>query len=348
MARPKKEKEAEKTSEENSVLGATLQSICKKYGKGSIMLLDSEEEIEDVPVISTGSFLLDKALGIGGLPKGRIVEIYGGESVGKTTLALKIISEAQKQGEYCAYIDMEHALDKKWAKKMGVQFSKTMLTQPSCGEEAIDIAEDLLRSGQVAVIVIDSVSSLTPKAEMEGEITEANIGLQARLMSKAMRKLSPLVSGSNTLVIFINQIRMKIGVMFGNPETTSGGNALKFFSSIRIELRKSSPIVENNATIGMGIKAKIVKNKMAPPLNVCEMQLMFDNGFSLYREVVDDLINNGQIIKSGSWLGYKNQNLGQGVAKVIQAMNENESLAKELVELAKVGGVLGAVAGEVE
>ncbi|MCA0304721.1 MAG: recombinase RecA, partial [Proteobacteria bacterium] len=306
-------KVVEKDGMENKskALDAALAQIERAFGKGSIMKLGQREALE-IEAISTGSLGLDIALGIGGLPKGRIVEIYGPESSGKTTLALHVVAEAQKKGGACAFVDAEHALDPAYAKKLGVDINNLLISQPDAGEQALEIADTLVRSGAIYVLVIDSVAALVPKAELEGEMGDSLPGLQARLMSQALRKLTASISKSNTLVIFINQIRMKIGVMFGNPETTTGGNALKFYASVRLDIRRIGAIKDKDEVVGNSTRVKVVKNKVAPPFKVVEFDIMYGEGVSKTGELIDLGEKAGVVEKSGSWYSYDGQRIGQG------------------------------------
>jgi len=311
-------------------LDLALKQIDKAFGKGALMRL-GDKEIEKVEAISTGSIGLDLALGIGGVPKGRVIEIYGPESSGKTTLTLQITAECQKQGGVCAFIDAEHALDIGYAKNLGVDVENLLVSQPDYGEQALDIVETIARSGAVDLIVVDSVAALTPKVELEGEMTDQQVGVQARLMSKALRKLTGVLHKMNTTVIFINQIRMKIGMMgYGSPETTTGGNALKFYSSVRIDIRRIATLKQAESPIGNRTKAKIVKNKVAPPFKQAEFDIMFGEGISKYGELVDYGVKLDIIDKSGAWFSYEDKKLGQGREKVKEAFKENQELATEI------------------
>lgn len=316
-------------------LQAAMAKIEKDFGQGSIMKL-GDEKIEKIDVIPTGSIGLDAALGVGGYPKGRIIEIFGPESSGKTTLAIHAIAECQKQGGIAAFIDAEHAFDRFYASKLGVDVDNLYISQPDNGEQALEIADQLIRSSAIDIIVIDSVAALTPKAEIEGDMGENKVGLQARLMSQALRKLTSNISKTNTTCIFINQLREKIGVMFGNPETTTGGNALKFYASVRIDIRKSSPIKDGDDILGNLVKVKVVKNKVAPPFRKCEFNVMYGEGISRFNEVIDLGIDYGIIKKSGSWFSYEGSKLGQGrdvVKKIIQDNPElTEEIEKKLME----------------
>ncbi|HJQ56953.1 MAG TPA: recombinase RecA [Vineibacter sp.] len=310
----------------NKALDAALTQIERAFGKGSIMKLGQREALE-IEAISTGSLGLDIALGIGGLPKGRIVEIYGPESSGKTTLALHCVAEAQKKGGTCAFIDAEHAMDPGYAKKLGVDVANLLISQPDAGEQALEIADTLVRSGAIDILVIDSVAALVPKAELEGEMGDSLPGLQARLMSQALRKLTASISKSNTLVIFINQIRMKIGVMFGNPETTTGGNALKFYASVRLDIRRIGAIKERDEVVGNQTRVKVVKNKMAPPFKVVEFDIMYGEGISKTGELIDLGQKAGVVEKSGSWFSYDGQRVGQGRENAKQFLREHPEVA---------------------
>lgn len=311
-------------------LSAALLQIERQFGKGSIMRMGDGTPIRDIEVISTGSLGLDIALGIGGLPKGRVVEIYGPESSGKTTLTLQVIAESQKQGGTAAFIDAEHALDPAYAKKLGVNVDDLLLSQPDTGEQALEITDMLVRSGGIDVVVIDSVAALTPKAEIEGEMGDAHMGLQARLMSQALRKLTANIKRSNTLVIFINQIRMKIGVMFGNPETTTGGNALKFYASVRLDIRKQAAIKRGDEILGNETRVKVVKNKLAPPFKQADFEIFYGAGISREGEVVDWGVEAGLIEKSGAWYSYQGNKIGQGKDNARQFLKENRQIMLDL------------------
>lgn len=315
--------------EKDKALDAALSQIERAFGKGSIMRLGQDTKI-DIEAISTGSLGIDIALGIGGLPKGRIVEIYGPESSGKTTLALSVIAQAQKKGGTCAFIDAEHALDPSYAKKIGVDINNLLISQPDAGEQALEIADTLVRSGAIDVLVVDSVAALVPKAELEGEMGDSHMGLQARLMSQALRKLTATVSRSNTLIIFINQIRMKIGVMFGNPETTTGGNALKFYASIRMDIRRVGAIKDKDDVIGSQTRVKIVKNKVAPPFKTVDFDIMYGEGISKVGELIDLGVKAGIVEKAGAWFSYNGEKLGQGRENAKQVLRENPALADEI------------------
>lgn len=310
-------------------LDMALAQIDRQFGKGSVMRMGDQER-PDVPSISTGSLGLDIALGVGGLPKGRIVEIYGPESSGKTTLTLQVIAEAQKVGGTAAFIDAEHALDPAYAEKIGVNVDDLLVSQPDTGEQALEIADMLVRSGAVDVLVIDSVAALTPKAEIEGDMGDSHMGLQARLMSQALRKITGNVKRSNCMVIFINQIRMKIGVMFGNPETTTGGNALKFYASVRLDIRRTGAIKEGEEVVGNETRVKVVKNKMAPPFKQAEFQIMYGKGIFRLGEIIDLGVKQGHIDKSGAWYAYQGNKIGQGKANAAQFLKENPKVAEEI------------------
>jgi recombination protein RecA len=316
--------------DKEKALSAALAQIERSFGKGSIMRLGQKENAEEIPSISTGSLGLDLALGIGGLPKGRIIEIYGPESSGKTTLALHVVAEAQKKGGSCAYIDAEHAMDPIYASKLGVNINDLLISQPDTGEQALEIADTLVRSGAIDVLVVDSVAALVPKAELEGEMGDSHVGLQARLMSQALRKITASVAKSNTLVIFINQIRMKIGVMFGSPETTTGGNALKFYASVRIDIRRTGQIKEKDETIGNQTRVKVVKNKVAPPFKTVDFDIIYGEGISKTGELIDLGVKAGIVEKSGSWYSYKDSRLAQGRESAKNFLKENPKIAEEI------------------
>ncbi len=315
--------------EKDKALDAALSQIERAFGKGSIMRLGQNTNI-DIEAISTGSLGIDIALGIGGLPKGRIIEIYGPESSGKTTLALSVIAQSQKKGGTCAFIDAEHALDPSYAKKIGVDIENLLISQPDAGEQALEIADTLVRSGAIDVLVVDSVAALVPKAELEGEMGDSHMGLQARLMSQALRKLTSTVSRSNTLIIFINQIRMKIGVMFGNPETTTGGNALKFYASVRMDIRRIGAIKDKDDVIGSQTRVKIVKNKVAPPFKTVDFDIMYGEGISKTGELIDLGVKAGLVEKSGAWFSYKGEKLGQGRENAKLFLRDNPTIAEEI------------------
>ena len=315
--------------EKLKVLSAVMDKIEKDFGKGAIMKMSSKA-VEIVPVIRSGSITLDQALGIGGYPKGRVIEIYGPESSGKTTLAIHAIAEAQKAGGIAAFIDAEHAFDSTYAQKLGVDIDELLISQPDNGEQALEIADHLIRSSAIDIVVIDSVAALTPKAEIEGEMGEAKMGLQARLMSQALRKLAASISKTGTVCIFINQLRDKIGVVYGNPETTTGGNALKFYASVRVDIRKASVIKDGEEQMGARAKVKIVKNKLAPPFRRAEFDIMYGEGISKLGEIIDLGVDNGIIKKSGSWFSYGDQKLGQGRDAVKEALKNNDALRDEI------------------
>ncbi len=314
----------------SKALAAALAQIEKQFGKGSIMKLGENDISQDIQVISTGSLGLDLALGIGGLPRGRIVEIYGPESSGKTTLTLQVIAEAQKLGGVAAFIDAEHALDPQYARKLGVKVEDLLISQPDNGEQALEIADSLVRSGAVDIVVIDSVAALTPKAEIEGEMGDQLPGLQARLMSQALRKLTGNIKRSNTMVVFINQIRMKIGVMFGNPETTTGGNALKFYASVRLDIRRTGSIKKGEEVIGNETRVKVVKNKVAPPFRTADFDILYGEGISREGEIVELGVNNRIVEKSGAWYAYQGNKIGQGKDNARDYLREHPALAHEI------------------
>jgi recombination protein RecA len=331
-------KESQNTNQEKlKALQLTLDKLEKTYGKGTVMKL-GDSPVEDLPAISTGSIGLDVALGVGGLPKGRVVEIYGPESSGKTTLAIHAIAESQKNGGIAAFIDAEHAFDRFYAQKLGVNIDDLLVSQPDNGEQALEIADNLIRSGAIDIIVIDSVAALTPKSEIEGEMGDSKMGLQARLMSQALRKLTANISRTGCCCIFINQLREKIGVMFGNPETTTGGNALKFYASVRLDIRRTSQIKDGENATGNRVRVKVVKNKVAPPFRMAEFDLMFGEGISKLGEIIDLGVDNNIIRKSGSWFSYGETKLGQGRDQLKKLLTDNPELADELEE--KVRGAL--------
>jgi recombination protein RecA len=317
-------------TEKAKALQAALAQIEKQFGKGSIMRLGEGEVIEDIEVVSTGSLGLDIALGVGGLPRGRVVEIYGPESSGKTTLTLQVIAEMQKVAGTCAFIDAEHALDIQYAQKLGVNLQELLISQPDTGEQALEIVDALVRSGSVDLIVVDSVAALTPKAELEGEMGDSLPGLQARLMSQALRKLTSNIKKTNTMVIFINQIRMKIGVMFGNPETTTGGNALKFYASVRLDIRRTGSIKRGDEVIGSETKVKVVKNKVSPPFKTAEFDILYGEGISREGEIIDMGVEARILDKSGAWYAYNGEKIGQGKDNAREFLRENKDLAAEI------------------
>ncbi|QEY15756.1 recombinase RecA [Cellvibrio sp. KY-GH-1] len=334
-------------------LQAALSQIERQFGKGTVMRMGDKEDLV-IPAISTGSLGLDVALGIGGLPKGRIIEIYGPESSGKTTLTLQVIAEAQRQGGTCAFIDAEHALDPIYATKLGVNVDDLIVSQPDTGEQALEVTDMLVRSGAVDVLVIDSVAALTPRAEIEGEMGDHHVGLQARLMSQALRKITGNIKNANCLVIFINQIRMKIGVMFGNPETTTGGNALKFYASVRLDIRRVGAVKEGEEVIGSETRVKVVKNKVAPPFKQAEFQILYGSGINRMGEVVDYGVKLGLIDKAGAWYSYQGNKIGQGKNNVMKFLQENPAVSQELEQkvraelLATPALSLSASGGDVE
>ncbi len=309
--------------DKTKALDAALAQIERSFGKGSIMKLGQQQQAVEIESVSTGSLGLDIALGIGGFPRGRVIEIYGPESSGKTTLALHAVAEAQKAGGTCAFVDAEHALDPGYARKLGVNLDDLLISQPDTGEQALEITDTLVRSGAIDVLVIDSVAALVPRAELEGEMGDSHVGLQARLMSQALRKLTSSISRSRCMVIFINQIRLKIGVMFGNPETTSGGNALKFYASVRLDIRRIGAIKDRDEVVGNQTRVKVVKNKVAPPFKVVEFDIMYGEGISKNGELLDHGVNAGIVEKSGSWFSYDSQRIGQGRENAKRFLNEN-------------------------
>ena len=316
-----------KDDDRQKALESALSQIERQFGKGSIMKLGDENAIQEIEATSTGSLGLDIALGIGGLPKGRIVEIYGPESSGKTTLTLHCVAEEQKKGGVCAFVDAEHALDPQYAKKLGVDLDELLISQPDTGEQALEITDTLVRSGAVSMVVVDSVAALTPKAELEGDMGDHNVGVQARLMSQAMRKLTGSISRSNCMVIFINQIRMKIGVMFGSPETTTGGNALKFYSSVRLDIRRIGAIKDRDEVVGNATRVKVVKNKVAPPFKQVEFDIMYGEGISKNGELLDLGVKAGVVEKSGAWYSYLEERIGQGRENAKIFLKENPNIA---------------------
>jgi recombination protein RecA len=329
--------------DKSKALDAALGQIERAFGKGSIMRLGQNESAVETEAISTGSLGLDIALGIGGLPRGRVAEIYGPESSGKTTLALHVVAEAQKQGGTCAFIDAEHALDPGYAGKLGVKLEDLLISQPDTGEQALEIADTLVRSGAVDVLVIDSVAALVPRAELEGEMGDSHVGLHARLMSQALRKLTGSISRSRCMIIFINQIRMKIGVMFGNPETTTGGNALKFYASVRLDIRRIGSIKDRETVVGSQTRVKVVKNKVAPPFRVVEFDIMYGEGVSKTGELIDLGASAGVVEKSGAWFSYNGQRIGQGRENAKQFLKENPHVAAEIEKAIRQNA--GLVAG---
>ncbi len=321
-----------KTMDKEKALDSALAQIERSFGKGSIMKLGQDNPVMDIESVSTGSIGLDVALGIGGLPKGRIIEVYGPESSGKTTLALHVIAQEQKNGGICAFVDAEHALDPSYAKKLGVNLDDLLISQPDAGEQALEITETLVRSGAVSVVVVDSVAALTPRSELEGDMGDAQVGAQARLMSQAMRKLTGSISRSNCMVIFINQIRMKIGVMFGSPETTTGGNALKFYSSVRLDIRRIGALKDRDEVVGNATRVKVVKNKVAPPFKQVEFDIMYGEGISKTGEIIDIGVKEGIIEKSGAWFSYGEERIGQGRENAKTFLKENEKICAEIEE----------------
>ncbi len=330
MANFEGKSDAKAKDEREKAIELAVSGIEKQYGKGSIMRLGEEQKAPEVQVIPTGSLALDIALGVGGLPRGRIVEIYGPESSGKTTLTLHIIAEAQRRGGICAFVDAENALDVAYARKLGVKTDDLLVSQPDHGEQALEIADMLVRSNAIDVVVIDSVAALVPKAEIEGEMGDSHVGLQARLMSQALRKLTGSISKSNTLVIFINQIRMKIGVMFGNPETTTGGNALKFYASVRLDIRRTGTIKKGEDSIGNETRVKVVKNKVASPFKTAEFDILFGEGISREGEIIDMGVDNKILEKSGAWYAYNGEKIGQGKDNAREFLKENPEIAHEI------------------
>ena len=316
-------------SNKDKALQAALSQIERQFGKGTVMRMGDKER-QRIPAISTGSLGLDVALGIGGLPRGRIVEIYGPESSGKTTLTLQVIAEAQRKGGTCAFVDAEHALDPIYAEKLGVNVDELIVSQPDTGEQALEVADMLVRSGAVDVLVVDSVAALTPRAEIEGEMGDSHVGLQARLMSQALRKLTGNIKNTNTLCVFINQIRMKIGVMFGSPETTTGGNALKFYSSVRLDIRRIGAVKEGDEVVGNETRVKVVKNKVAPPFKQTEFQIMYGQGINLLGEIVDYGVKMGLVDKAGAWYSYKGDKIGQGKANAVKFLKENVDIRNDI------------------
>jgi recombination protein RecA len=337
--------------EENKrrALNAALSQIEKQFGKGTVMRMGDVPAVRDVDVVSTGSLGLDLALGVGGLPRGRVIEIYGPESSGKTTLTLQVIAEAQRAGGTAAFVDAEHALDPLYARKLGVNVDELLVSQPDTGEQALEITDMLVRSGSVDVVVVDSVAALTPKAEIEGDMGDSHMGLQARLMSQALRKLTANIKRSNTMVIFINQIRMKIGVMFGNPETTTGGNALKFYASVRLDIRRTGAIKRGDEIIGNETRVKVVKNKVAPPFKQAEFQILYGEGISREGEIIDMGVSHGYIEKSGAWYSYSGERIGQGKDNVREFLKQHPEIAAAVegrIRSEVLGKALSATAEE--
>ena len=322
--------DSKKNADKQKALDSALAQIERQFGKGSIMKLGGEGAIQDIKASSTGSLGLDIALGIGGLPMGRIAEIYGPESSGKTTLTLHCVAEQQKQGGVCAFVDAEHALDPQYAKKLGVDLDELLISQPDTGEQALEITDTLVRSGAVNMVVVDSVAALTPKSELEGDMGDSSVGVQARLMSQAMRKLTGSIARSNCMVIFINQIRMKIGVMFGSPETTTGGNALKFYSSVRLDIRRIGAIKDRDEIVGNQTRVKVVKNKVAPPFKQVEFDIMYGEGISKTGELLDLGVKAGVVDKSGSWFSYGDERIGQGRENAKQYLRDHEHIAFDI------------------
>ena len=322
--------DSKRNPDKQKALDSALAQIERQFGKGSIMKLGGDNPIKDIEATSTGSLGLDIALGIGGLPKGRIIEIYGPESSGKTTLTLHVVAEEQKKGGVCAFVDAEHALDPLYAKKLGVNLEELLISQPDTGEQALEITDTLVRSGAVSLVVVDSVAALTPKSELEGDMGDSNVGVQARLMSQAMRKLTGSISRSNCMVIFINQIRMKIGVMFGSPETTTGGNALKFYSSVRLDIRRIGAIKDRDEVVGNQTRVKVVKNKVAPPFKQVEFDIMYGEGISKTGELLDLGVKAGVVEKSGAWYSYGDERIGQGRENAKTFLKENPGIAYEI------------------
>jgi recombination protein RecA len=325
--------------DKQKALDSALAQIERQFGKGSIMRLGGDKPVAEIEATSTGSLGLDIALGIGGLPKGRIIEIYGPESSGKTTLTLHVVAEEQKKGGICAFVDAEHALDPIYARKLGVNLDELLISQPDTGEQALEIVDTLVRSGAVSLVVVDSVAALTPKAELEGDMGEHQMGAQARLMSQAMRKLTASISKSNCMVIFINQIRMKIGVMFGSPETTTGGNALKFYASVRLDIRRTGSIKDRDEVVGSSTKVKVVKNKVAPPFREVEFDIMYGEGISKTGEILDLGVKVGVVEKSGSWYSYGDERIGQGRENAKGFLKSNPAIAKDIED--KIRGANG-------
>ena len=336
------------SSDKHKALTAALAQIDKQFGKGSVMRLGENDVVEDISAVSTGSLSLDVALGVGGLPRGRVVEIFGPESSGKTTLTLQVIGEMQKIGGICAFVDAEHALDTQYAKKLGVNLNELLVSQPDTGEQALEIVDALVKSGSVDLVVVDSVAALTPRAEIEGDMGASLPGLQARLMSQALRKLTGTISRTNTLVVFINQIRMKIGVMFGSPETTTGGNALKFYSSVRLDIRRVGSLKKADEVVGSETKVKIVKNKVAPPFKQAFFDILYGEGISRLGEVIDLGVEKNIINKSGSWYSYEDTRIGQGKENVREFLKENQEMAREIENKIRVSCGIPTIANPEE
>lgn len=332
----------------NKALAAALSQIEKQFGKGSIMRMGASDVANDIQVVSTGSLGLDIALGVGGLPRGRIIEIYGPESSGKTTLTLQVIAEMQKMGGTAAFIDAEHALDPQYAKKIGVNIQELLISQPDNGEQALEITDMLVRSGSVDIVVVDSVAALTPRAEIEGEMGEPQMGLQARLMSQALRKLTANIKRSNTMVIFINQIRMKIGVIFGNPETTTGGNALKFYASVRLDIRRTGSIKKGEEVIGNETRVKVVKNKVAPPFKEAEFDILYGEGISRESEIIELGVLYKLVEKAGAWYSYNGEKIGQGRDNVRDYLKEHKEMAKEIEQKIRIAAGLAELSKVVQ
>ena len=327
--------ESKRNNEKQKALDSALAQIERQFGKGSIMKLGADNPVQEIEATSTGSLGLDIALGIGGLPKGRIIEIYGPESSGKTTLTLHCVAEEQKKGGVCAFVDAEHALDPQYAKKLGVDLDELLISQPDTGEQALEITDTLVRSGAVSMVVVDSVAALTPKSELEGDMGDHNVGVQARLMSQAMRKLTGSISKSNCMVIFINQIRMKIGVMFGSPETTTGGNALKFYSSVRLDIRRIGAIKDRDEIVGNATRVKVVKNKVAPPFQKCEFDILYNEGISKEGELIDMGVEHKIVDKAGAWYSYNGERIGQGRDNVREFLREHPETADEIESIVR-------------
>ena len=342
------EMDNKRSADKQKALDSALAQIERQFGKGSIMKLGADNPVAEIEATSTGSLGLDIALGIGGLPKGRIIEVFGPESSGKTTLALHVVAEEQKKGGVCAFVDAEHALDPQYAKKLGVNLDELLISQPDTGEQALEIVDTLVRSGAVSLVVVDSVAALTPKSEIEGDMGDMQMGSQARLMSQAMRKLTASIGRSNCMVIFINQIRMKIGVMFGSPETTTGGNALKFYASVRLDIRRIGSVKDRDEGIGNATRVKIVKNKVAPPFRQVEFDIMYGEGISKVGELIDLGVKAEVVEKSGAWYSYGDQRIGQGRENAKQFLRENETVAYEIEDKIRAGFGLDFASGDSE